>query len=416
MQIRKALWLAAALLPLGAAACDETPVALPEASAVTVAAPDLRLTVGDVAPVAAQVLDQQGHVVQGVTPTFVSDNPGVATVDAAGMVRGVSPGTANVKAAYGSASATTKVTVARDERGFVQTLDVLADSLAVDVRAGTQTLSLRAFNGYGQPVCPSVGVRSSDPSVVTATSAGGCRLNVTPQFAGVATLTFTSDAGRDSVRVRVTSNGSFAFISTRPDAAQLVAGNTVTYVVRVLDAAGNPLADRTVNFDASAGGLSATRGTTDATGTVTVRWTLPTNLRVLGSYQTFYFRTVLPNGLVAGSNEIVMVNGGPPVSLTLFRSNSSEYIPITGTSISLPLYQYHYLGASAFDQYGNPVSELFDLKVTSPAYLACGGGNYFPATFVSTCLYAYELGTATFTAKALSNGLSKSVNVVFTSN
>jgi len=412
MRIRKALWLAAALLTLGSAACDETPVTLPQASEVTVAAPDLRLTVGDVAPVAAQVLDQQGHVVQGVTPTFVSDNPAVATVDAGGMVRAVSPGTANVKAAYGSASATTKVTVGRDERGFVQTLDVLADSLAVDVRAGTQALSLRAFNGYGQSVCPAVTVRSSDPLVVTATSAGGCRLNVTPQFAGVATLTFSSDAGRDSVRVRVTSNAAVAFVFTRPAAAQLFAGNTVTYAVRVVDAAGNPLANRAVSFDASAGGLSATHGTTDATGTVAVQWTLPTNLRAFGSTQTLFFRTVLPNGLVGGGNETVVVNGAPPVSLSLYRSNGSEYVPITDASFSARVYQTVYLGVSALDQYGNPVSERFDLAATSPAY-TCGNSG-FPSTFASTCVYTYTLGTVTFTATALSNGLSKSVDIVFT--
>jgi uncharacterized protein YjdB len=103
---------AAAALLLAFAACDESPVSLPEASTVAVSGSDMTLVVGAQAPVAAQVLDQEGQVMQGLTPVYSTDNPAVATVGPDGMVRGVSPGTANVRATYGTSAASVKVTVA----------------------------------------------------------------------------------------------------------------------------------------------------------------------------------------------------------------------------------------------------------------------------------------------------------------
>src|SRR5688500_10759208 len=108
MHIRR---IAISLLLLGTAACDESPVSLPEPAAVTVAAATMALAVGDVAPVAAQVVDRDGRVMQGQAVVFSTDNASVATVGTDGMVRGVAPGTANISAASGASSATVRITV-----------------------------------------------------------------------------------------------------------------------------------------------------------------------------------------------------------------------------------------------------------------------------------------------------------------
>ncbi|HET7464965.1 MAG TPA: Ig-like domain-containing protein [Longimicrobium sp.] len=412
MRIQKTLLAAAALLitPLWAA-CDETPVVLPEPTSVSVAAADLRMTVGDVAPMGAQVLDQQGRVVQGATPTYTSDNPTVATVDPAGMVRALSPGAANIVVAYGSMQATAKVTVGREERGFVKTLDVLADSLAFDVRAGTQAVSLRAFNGFGQPVCPAVTVRSSDASVAQGASAGSCRITITPLIQGTATLVVQADGVRDSVRVRVGSNGSFVYIAGRPAPADVYAGNTVSYTVRMLDTQGNPVPNRLVHLDVTAGALSATAVTTDATGSATVQWTLPTNLRTLGNVHTLYVRAELPSGVVGGWNESVFVNGAPAVSLQLYRYLwPSELVPITTASVPAQVGNWVDLAAGALDAYGNSRAETITFTVTPNAYVSCLGWTVGDATRI--CLYRWDAGTTTVTA-ATPGGLSKSVDVVF---
>jgi hypothetical protein len=408
MHVRRMLFAAAALLLPAAAACDETPVNLPEATSVSVAATEMKMTVGDAAPLAAQVLDQQGRAMSGGSVAYSSDNPTVASVDPGGVVRAVSPGSANVTAAYGSVKATAKVTVDRDERGLVKTLDVLADSVSFDVRAGTQTLVVQGYNGFGQPVCPSLSVHSSDPSVVTAAPAGGCRISVAPQFRGTATLVVQADRGADSVRVRVTSDGALAFLSSRPAASAMFAGNTVTYGVKVMDSAGKPLAGRAVKFDVSAGSLSALTGTTDSAGVVTVKWTLPTDLRTLGSNQVFSFRTVLPNGLVSGGNDLTYVNAGPAVTLTMFQYTSAGLTPLAANStLSFPLYDFAHVGAAAADAYGNPSTDI-SFSYTGPGY-TCGTFRFGEATLL--CVYTYSPGAGTLTAS--SGGVSKSVILDF---
>lgn len=411
MRTRNAVAVAALLLPLVLAACDETPVVLPEASSVTVAAADLRLTVGDLAPVPAQVLDQKGRVMQGLTATYASDNPAVASVDANGTVRGVSPGTATISVAYGSSTAAVKVTVQREERGQVKTLDLLADSVAADVRIGTVAVSLRAFDGFGQPVCPAVSVRSSDPSVATGASAGACRVTVTPQFAGVATLVVQADGAADSVRVRVTSTGAVAFLSTRPQPAEVFAGNTVTYAVRLLDAQEKPVAGRLVHFDATAGELSATSASTDSTGTARVQWTLPKHLDAFGSTQTLSAGMQLSNGNMARLAETVAVRPGPAADITLFRYDfsSQQFIPIAGDTMNVRPYEDVYIGAKAVDQYGNSGGYDFTFSVTGPAYLYCGSVGYVSNGIHYSCAYGYSTGVATYTATT--GGRSKSVTM-----
>ena len=412
MHIRKPLL--AAILPLAAAlaACDETPVNLPEATSVSVPAAEMKMTVGDAAPMAAQVLDQQGHVMSGRSVAYTSDNPSVASVDASGMVRATSPGTATVTAVFGSATAAAKVTVSRDERLLVKSLDVFADSLAVDVRAGTQILSLKGFNGFGQPVSPNVTVRSTDPSVVVAESLSGCRLSVSPQFRGTATLLLTADRGADSVKVRVTSDGAFAYIASRPAADSTYAGHAVTYAVRVVDAKGDPLAGRTVRFDVSSGGLSAENATTDANGVAAVRWTLPTNLTTLGRTHSLSYRTTLPNGLVAGATDYVYVSSAATASLVLYRFDWLTYTlqPIAeNTTISSPLYNWVDVAAAGADAYGNLRTDGFTFSVTGPAYLDCVGWTI--NGYSRACWYGYGVGTGQLT---VTNGtLSKSWNLDF---
>jgi hypothetical protein len=71
----------------------------------------LLLAVGDSAPVSATVLDEGGAELDGVALRWTSDRPDVATVDAAGLVRALGPGTASIEVAAGALSASTPVTV-----------------------------------------------------------------------------------------------------------------------------------------------------------------------------------------------------------------------------------------------------------------------------------------------------------------
>jgi hypothetical protein len=413
-------WLPAALFAVGLAACDESPISLPQPTSIAAPAAELRLTVGDAVTLPNQVLDQNGRPIRGLQPGFASDNPSVASVDGAGNVRAVSPGTANITSSYGSVTATTKVTVTRDERNFVSTLDLSADSVVTDVRGGPQVLSIRAFNGFGQQVCPAVTVRVHDQSVADVAADAGCRLTITPRFPGRTAVTVTADGNSDTFTLVVNSTGAVAFFSARPATAELVAGNTVSYGVRVLDEQGIPVPNRTVNFDVSAGRLLATRAITNAEGVATVQWVLPTNLRDLSHYHGIRFSTQLPNGEVVARNEEAFINGGPVVTLTLLRESldgGPRYVPFTGTSITVGTSETVYLGARAEDQYGNPRATDIIFSVPAPAYLACGdfpGGGF---AVEATCIATFGAGTFTFTATVPASGptpaLTKTLAVTF---
>jgi hypothetical protein len=391
---------------------------------VTVTAPTIRVTVanaatelvvGEVAPAGAQVLDANGRVVQGATPVFSSDNPSVATVGTDGVIRAVTPGTANVSAAYGGTSATVRVTVVGDRRGELQSLQVMADSVVTDWRAGVQAVAVRAVNGFGQTVCPTLTLRTSDPTVATARMAGACRIEVVPLFTGEAVITAEADGRTDTFRVRITSNGQIAFISARPTSAQLVAGGTVSYTVKVLDQASQPIANRRVSFEASVGTVSANSVVTGEDGTATVQWHIPTDLTVLGQNHWFAFRTLLPNGVLAWRDETVFINGASLAEIVLYRSSGSGWTRLNANAFTAPAYTFTNVGASGLDQYGNIRTTDFTFSLTGPWLgWSCGtsNGTRDASGIEYTCFYSYPAQAVTVKATA-PDGQNKSVQVTF---
>jgi hypothetical protein len=343
---------------------------------------------------------------EGLRPSFSSSNPSVVSVDASGSVRALSTGTADITARYGTLTATIKVTVGNDLRSFARSLDVLADSVAADVRVGSQAVAIRAFNGFGQPVCPAVAIQVADPSVASVTQ-NGCNLVVTPRFAGRTTVRVSADDVSDTFVVNVTSTGMTALFSSRPASSALFAGNTVSYTVRVLNSQGTGIAGRRVVFDVSAGTLSASSATTDSAGYATVQWTLPTNLRQLGNNQSIAFSTVLPNGVVTTRNETVFINGATPASVTLYRNSPQGWQAITTPSITVPAFSYVFLGARAEDQYGNPRVE--DFSLTMPGTFKYG--DYQGPDGIEYAEF-YTSGPKTTTFTATGGGVSRSVSVV----
>jgi hypothetical protein len=336
--------------------------------AVTVPATSMTLVVGDAAPVAAQVLDANGRVLQGAALAFSSDNPSVAAVGTDGVVRAVTPGTANVSAAYGNRSATVRVTVLANRRNELQSLEVMADSVVGDWRAGAQMVAVRAVNGFGQTVCPELTLQSSNRSVATVQEAGACRIQVNPVFPGIATIMVSADGRTDTFHVRVTSSGQIAFISARPTSEQLVAGATVSYTVKALDQNNQPIANQRVNFAVAVGTLSADSVLTGADGTATVQWTIPTDLRALGQNQWVAFRALLPNGVLASRNETVFINGASLAEILVYGAPgwmNAAGLRLLETPVVRADAQWNEatVGASGQDQYGNVRIEDFTFSI-----------------------------------------------------
>jgi len=82
----------------------------PEPAELTVP-PSLELAVGESARVSATVRDASGGVLPDASVQWTSSSPDVASVDAAGTVRGLQAGTTSIRAAVGSIGGVTEVTV-----------------------------------------------------------------------------------------------------------------------------------------------------------------------------------------------------------------------------------------------------------------------------------------------------------------
>ncbi|MDE3152915.1 MAG: Ig-like domain-containing protein [Gemmatimonadota bacterium] len=79
----------------------------PEIAKLVVTPASDTLAVGASVQLAATAYDGNGKVVSGVKVTWASQAPGVATVDANGLVRGVAAGSAQISAASSVSSAAT---------------------------------------------------------------------------------------------------------------------------------------------------------------------------------------------------------------------------------------------------------------------------------------------------------------------
>ncbi len=108
--------------------------------------PSLTLGVGDSANVEATVLDADGSVLRDARLQWTSSRPEVASVSATGTVRGMSAGTASIRAASGAAGGTTEVTVASGAEA----------PPALPPRVGRRSLSFRVTSGGSPPPPESV--------------------------------------------------------------------------------------------------------------------------------------------------------------------------------------------------------------------------------------------------------------------
>ena len=137
---------------------------------LTVTPPAASLFVDQSARFTPTLRDRDGNVVPA-TYAWSSNNEGVATVDSAGVVRGVAPGSAVIQVSTRGVIATASITVAPDN-GQTLTVSPAAASLFVDA---TQrfTATLRDRNGSVIPSSPEWS--STNPGVATVDGTGLAR-------------------------------------------------------------------------------------------------------------------------------------------------------------------------------------------------------------------------------------------------
>jgi CubicO group peptidase (beta-lactamase class C family) len=123
-----AVALAAALGACGGDAEAPT-AAAPAIAAVTVAAATTTLSPGQSTQLAASAATADGQAASAAAVTWLSEAPGVATVDAAGRVTAVSAGTAVIAATAGAVRGTVTITVRAGPAAPVTDLTRIVDSV-----------------------------------------------------------------------------------------------------------------------------------------------------------------------------------------------------------------------------------------------------------------------------------------------
>ncbi|HEY7234104.1 MAG TPA: Ig-like domain-containing protein [Gemmatimonadaceae bacterium] len=234
---------------------------------------DTAFSIGDTIHLAATITDKSGATLVGAQPTWVSENPRVATVLNDGSVIATGPGTTTVSVAVANLIARSHVVV-RQTVTSVDVVGVANDTTPVVAEGDRKPLRAIPRDARGYPV---IGLaaqwRLDDTSVATVDSLGV----VTGNTAGrtIATATVQAVSGRTPITVVATA----AEITTVAGGAQrALAGSLLpqAVVVRVTSRRARPVEGVLVTFrvgDAQ-GSLEPASAITDADGRARTTWTL----------------------------------------------------------------------------------------------------------------------------------------------
>lgn len=187
------------------------------------------------------VKDVNGSVVTNRVVTWTSSNTSVATVSQAGLVTGVSAGTATITATSEGVAGSTGVTV-KDP-----VASVTVQPTSTTIAAGqTTTLTATTKDASGTVLTgQTVTWTTSDANVATVSASGV----VTGIGAGTATITATSGGKTGTATVTVTP-AAVGSVTVQPSSASVTVGQSTTLTATVKDVNGN-VVTRTVSWSSS---------------------------------------------------------------------------------------------------------------------------------------------------------------------
>lgn len=228
-------------------------------SSVIVSPGQATVMVGQTTQLTAQVTDAQGNVLSGRPISFASDNGGVATVSASGVVTGVAPGSATITATSEGKTGTAAVAVTPIP---VASVAVTPSEPNVVVGQSVQLAAVARSAGGQELSGRTVGWSSGAPSIASVSATGA----VTGLAPGTAIVFATIDGviGTATVTVRPVPVAS---VAVAPPTASVTVGGTVQLSASVRDAGGAELPGRLVGWSSS----DETVATVSSTGLVSGR-------------------------------------------------------------------------------------------------------------------------------------------------
>lgn len=205
----------------------------------------------------ARPLDSDGNALNGRTVTWATGNAAIATVNASGVVTGVSPGATAITATVEGRVAQVAVTVTLPPVATV-TVTPTRDTLAV---GGSRQFSVVVRDAGGAALTGRTIAWSSSNVAVATVSSTGSVAAVSP---GTVTITATSE-GRTGTATVVVLARLASVVIVSPASGTLVVGTTQALTTQVTDEQGNLLTGRPVTYTTDAPSVA----TVSATGVVT---------------------------------------------------------------------------------------------------------------------------------------------------
>ena len=346
----------------GSTACHSK-AALPVAS-VTVSPSAATVLVGGTQQLTATPLDANGNPLSGRTVTWTTSAPGVATVDANGLVSAVATGSATITATSEGKSGTAAITVSSIPVASV----AVSPASATLIVGATQQLTATPLDANGNPLSGrTISWTTSAPGVATV-DANGLVTAVAP---GSATVTATSE-GKSGTSAITVNPAPVASVAVTPGSATVSVGGTQQLTATPLDANGNPLSGRAVSWTTSAQGVA----TVDANGLVT--------------------------GVATGSATITATSEGKSGTSAITVAVPVASVSVSPTAATILVGGTQQLTATPLDANGNPLSGRTVTWVSSNTAVATVSASGLvtgvaPGSATITATSEGKSGTATIT-------------------
>ena len=271
----------------------------------------------------ADVRDQNGEVMAGITVTWNSSSASVATVDQSGLVMAVGDGTAVIAASVNQGSGANGTAIVTVTQSIVS-VEVSPSTAELTALGATVQLTAGAFDANGHAVAEAKFSWESSAAAIATVDASGL---VTGVAVGVSMITASSESASGSAGVTVMQ--PVVSVEVSPSAETIGLGGTLQLMAEGFDANGHAVAEAKFSWESSAAAIA----TVDASGLVT---------GVAEGVATI----TASSGSASGAATITVVNVTGPVA-AVEVSPSAETIGLRGTL---------QLTAEGFNESGNAVA------------------------------------------------------------
>jgi uncharacterized protein YjdB len=367
-------------------------------------------SVGQTVQFTATASDGSGSPVVGRTVSWVSGNPGVATVNANGMATAVGAGSTNVIAMVGGKTGQASLTIAPPPvAASAATVSVSPAALGLTVGT-TQQLAATVLDASGNVLTgQAIAWATSNGAVVTVSVNGVA----TAVAAGSANITATVSGKTGAASVTVSSPpppppAQVASITVSPVATSILVGAAQQLTATAKDASGNVMAGQTIGWSTSdasvasvnangvvtglgAGSVTITASSAGKTGTSSVTVTAPVTANP-GTVTDLSVSATTDNSATLSFTQVNNGLGQPATydiryTLSPIGYGWGQATSVANGTCTSPLSGTDITGTLSCTVLGLQPGTTYDFQIV--AYRANAGVNYFgnlssPATASTT--------------------------------